>query len=878
MALARPLAKKLADPVATKAAIGSKATVVRPPQPPAVQRPGQAGIAGARAPGQYPVQQPPTPPTAPAPRIAVPTSPNINVRPGGNVAPIPAAPPRAPAGFQVPAAIKPHTQPAAQPQITAAPAPAPRPVAPAGSQIQAINPGVNDLRGQQVMPTASPRLAVTQGFTNQAAAGVANAPKPSDEAATLRHALTKELNPRDLRAGAAITPGQDPRLAAAQGRSDQALAGVMSSVPTGTREQQAARSFQSLDQLLRPTDVGFQQGPTGITARSGPANVTAETGPANLRARLGPAEVAAEQGPAGITARTGPSGLQAQSGGTDAVAETFGGRLNPTIVNRALQAETGPSAIQGGAEIAPELSGRLQGLNQTVDSQLGTVTGGQNRQQIAQDLMRAFELENQDRLRTDIQGVGRKAAAFGRLGQGSTEQAVTKTLRDMERDRAAEQLRLAASTAEGMIGDRLNAFNAARGLQGDTFGQEASLRGERRGERDYRTGIERENVGMGREDAAIRTAMAERNLGREREDADIRTRADLTNIGFGREDAAIRTGMGERNLARAREDAMNRQNVAAQNIGWGREDAANLQNVDQLNAGWGREDAANRQALRERNVGRLRDDAANLQNVDLTNIGMGREDAAIRTGMAERNVGRQREDARNLQDVEQLGAGWKRDDAMARMGLAERNVGRGMDARSQALATSRADADAGMGDRWRALDAVGNAEDRAFGQGASLRDELRGERGYRDQFDQFNLANDIESQRYAAAMGMDMAGANQANRFQTLGAAQGLEGQQFGQDTQWRDEVRGERGYADSLARQAQGDRINQRMMEEDLYNQDFTRNMARAEFGYGANPAGMQAAIGDRYGEEAQAANAQAAELMRQRVLQQYLQQQGAR
>jgi hypothetical protein len=662
----KPLTGDLTDRVSSAA---KQVGVVRPAPVAAAPTPSPAAqTPNVRLAGQYPVQTPPTPPAPAAP----------------SVSPL----------MQQPSSMTGTTISAPRPPMTAAPAVQPRPAvqapppqqAPAGAEIHTINPAA-DLRSAQITPADSGRTAVTKGFTNQAAAGVANAPSVSQDAGTLRSALFKELNPQDLAAGPAINPTRDPRTLAAQGQYDQALGTVAGGIQQGTASQIADARYGTLANQL---------------------------------------------GAGKLAAQTDPSRLTAMSGGTD------------------IAAQTGPSSIKGGPSIDPVTGARLAANTSLADRAAQAVGTGPSRSDIAKQQLQAYDLEHANDLRNNTRAVGQSAAKFGRLGQGATEQAVTQTLADMERQRRAEELRLAASTAEGDITDRLSNLNALQGYQGQNFTQDQSLRGEQRAERDYSTGLEETNVGMQRADAANLQAVLAANL------------------------------------ERRRADALNQQGVAAQNIGYGREDAANRQAVE----------------------------------------------------------------ARNL-DADQA-------------------------ARAQATQLASTQGQNAVSDRFQALSQLGGAQQTAYAQNAADQEAARGERGYQDQWRQYNQGNDIQAQQYAASMGQSLAGANADQRFQALGAAQGLEAQQVGQDANTRAELRGERGYQTEQANNATDRRIQQQVLEDQLYGNQFNRDLALGEFGYGGNPGAMTAQIGQDYAADAQGSFSTAAELMRQQQLQAYLAKMG--
>jgi len=82
------------------------------------------------------------------------------------------------------------------------------------------------------------------------------------------------------------------------------------------------------------------------------------------------------------------------------------------------------------------------------------------------------------------------------------------------------------------------------------------------------------------------------------------------------------------------------------------------------------------------------------------------------------------------------------------------------------------------------------------------------------------------------------------DRRANVGTLSGLERQLFGQETGQRDELRSERGYQADTANQAVQNRVQQRLLEEQLLNSGFNRNLAGADLGLrGAEQYGDEAA-----------------------------------
>lgn len=108
-----------------------------------------------------------------------------------------------------------------------------------------------------------------------------------------------------------------------------------------------------------------------------------------------------------------------------------------------------------------------------------------------------------------------------------------------------------------------------------------------------------------------------------------------------------------------------------------------------------------------------------------------------------------------------------------------------------------------------------------YGQARDTYGDMVGERDARNAYDQQQFGN-------------------RRNVFGDLGAyEQGIANNERAD----RNEMRGERDYQYGLSRDAQGDRISQLGMEEQIYGQDFNRDMQRFGLGYGMDPSG---AMGD--------------------------------
>lgn len=119
-----------------------------------------------------------------------------------------------------------------------------------------------------------------------------------------------------------------------------------------------------------------------------------------------------------------------------------------------------------------------------------------------------------------------------------------------------------------------------------------------------------------------------------------------------------------------------------------------------------------------------------------------------------------------------------------------------------------------------------------------------------------NLEDVLRTREEQARSGLaaDVARGEASDRRANLGALSGLEGQLFGQEAGQRGELRTERGYQTDSANQATDRRIQQRLLEEQLLNSGFNRELAGAELGLQGS---------DLYGQDAAASSDVTAELL---------------
>jgi hypothetical protein len=796
------------------------------------------------------------------PQIAVPEAPNITKRPAQDYVIPGQAPATAPTQQQ-------------RPPVTGAVP---------GSAVSQVTPG-NTLRGTQISPVTSARTQQAAQQTQGAQNAVAqlNRPAMSQAAQTqayqnltqggIRYSGGQPINPGQANAtvapGQAIGPGQaqtqvqarggvmpgqanvnvqgGPYVGAGQGQT-QVRGGPAIPASTDPRVQAAQAAQGRAQQAVE----GYNRGGVAAGARD-------EFGRA-----LAPSTV---RGGAHIGASVGTR-ESTRSGQVDRAVEEMLAD-DPEARERRLRAEYqqalgAPGQLTAGAEVNPQESEHLRGERERSE-RAASALEQLNRSKIAKEQLAAFDIEDAEARQNRIKGVSQDAARFGRLGQGGTENRIGEVLRQSEKDRQTLGHRLAAETAAGDIEDAFRREGVYSGREGERATREASERGERRGERDYSTGVARENLERQREDARAAIGLGIEGANRATSDrfGRVGTLADLEAQEYGqaagrrgelRGEREYATGIEERNVDRA-----NRARELATELGEARGEA-------------GARDVLDRYGVAERGAGQafgedqsLREEARGergyatgleRENVERELMQRGREreeergERDYRTGIEERNLerglgqrAREREEERGERDYL---TGLDRENLEREIGVrrGEREEARG-----------ERDYETGLGER--------NLE-RTLGQRAREREEERGERGYRDELELGNIDRELGARQFGMQFGAGEADRDVADQFQRLGTFSDLESRSRGYDIGDQEALRGERSYQDELAREANQSRVNERMAEEEFYNQDFNRASAQAGMGYGDDPVSKYLAAAGQYGDEAEAAFGDLGEMLR--------------
>jgi len=210
--------------------------------------------------------------------------------------------------------------------------------------------------------------------------------------------------------------------------------------------------------------------------------------------------------PSAVPQAAAPAGAQ-QFGGVPTLTPTPASPVPQTLGNgpvplSAVQEDFDPNSLPGlrGQAILPgdspfqgigaENSQQLEALRNAFSQQLLGLGDAPDRQQLALEQMRLFDEQAAPALAERIQGIGRDAAKFGRIGSGVTTSRTGDAFTEAEANRALVGRQIANETAGMQLQDRLSSLGALGAGSGQLFGQEQALRGEARGERDASMGAD----------------------------------------------------------------------------------------------------------------------------------------------------------------------------------------------------------------------------------------------------------------------------------------------------------------------------------------------------------------------------------------------------
>lgn len=206
-----------------------------------------------------------------------------------------------------------------------------------------------------------------------------------------------------------------------------------------------------------------------------------------------------------------------------------GTQINPTTDPRTAGAQASATDAYGRARTAIGAANpNSAGAGQARTMALGGLQAlqGPDRGAIATDVFQQIRDASEPQFQKDLQGVGQKAAALGRLGAGMTTSELGDVVSNRERDLSLAMRGLSSDAASQSLNDRLGVFNAQLGASGQftqedlaragfglqqagaeqslgtdyanmgdrIFGQGLTQRNELRGERDFQNNMQQQSV------------------------------------------------------------------------------------------------------------------------------------------------------------------------------------------------------------------------------------------------------------------------------------------------------------------------------------------------------------------------------------------------
>jgi hypothetical protein len=183
--------------------------------------------------------------------------------------------------------------------------------------------------------------------------------------------------------------------------------------------------------------------------------------------------------------------------------------------------EFGPGNDLQYTEFAPEASDRLQGYQGQLDRYATGLEEGPDRGKLASDIFSQVEETSRPEYERQLQDVGRKASALGRIGAGMTTSELGDVQSNREKYLGNIKRSLASEAAGASLSDRLARLGAQQGLVGQQYGQEAGRREELRGERGYEHAVAGEPYRQELERKALEDQLLNSAFGRQATAAQI---------------------------------------------------------------------------------------------------------------------------------------------------------------------------------------------------------------------------------------------------------------------------------------------------------------------------------------------------------------------
>lgn len=222
-----------------------------------------------------------------------------------------------------------------------------------------------------------------------------------------------------------------------------------------------------------------------------------------------------------VTPQVDPRTTQAISGATQAAGQvSLPGGYQPVGRSNTAQAMDAYGRARSNIQ-ATNPNSMAAGRARTMAlSDLANLSGP-NRGQIAQDVFGQIRESTEPQFQKDLQNVGRRAAALGRLGAGMTTSELGDVVSNRERDLSLAQRGLASEAASRSLDDRLGVFNARLGASGQFTNEDLARAG---------FGLSRAGAEQSLGQTLERSARADR--AEDVQERDFRFNEDLTRAGL----------------------------------------------------------------------------------------------------------------------------------------------------------------------------------------------------------------------------------------------------------------------------------------------------------------------------------------------------------
>lgn len=166
-------------------------------------------------------------------------------------------------------------------------------------------------------------------------------------------------------------------------------------------------------------------------------------------------------------------------------------------------------------QINPEGSDRLKQYQDQLLSYSQGLADTPDRNELARQSWEQIAQASEPEFQKELQGVGQKAAALGRIGSGITTSELGDVTLQREKYLGNLQRQLATEASGQTLSDRLARLQAGQGLEAQQYGQEAGNRAELRGERGYQHDVAQEPYQQQLQQIALRDALINSEFGRQ---------------------------------------------------------------------------------------------------------------------------------------------------------------------------------------------------------------------------------------------------------------------------------------------------------------------------------------------------------------------------